>query len=87
MVDCPYCHQDKPLLADVCPHCTQYVGVNSQIEFTFWNKVTETIFWSIMLVIFANIASCVNEDLSPEYKALSPSEQATYQIEKMRSNN
>jgi hypothetical protein len=34
MAMCPRCHQDKPFLADKCPHCTADVPIGRQAEFS-----------------------------------------------------
>lgn len=35
MAMCPRCFQDKPFLADKCPHCTADVPIRQQAEFSF----------------------------------------------------
>jgi hypothetical protein len=34
MASCPRCFQEKPLLADKCPHCTADVPIGQQVEFS-----------------------------------------------------
>lgn len=34
MAMCPRCFQDKPFLADKCPHCTADVPIRQQAEFS-----------------------------------------------------
>ena len=39
MAMCPRCFQEKPMLADRCPHCVADVPVGQQIEFSIFTTV------------------------------------------------
>lgn len=39
MAMCPRCFQEKPMLADRCPHCVADVPVGQQIEFSIFTTL------------------------------------------------
>ena len=39
MAACPRCFQEKPMLADRCPHCVADVPVGDQIGFSFFTTL------------------------------------------------
>jgi hypothetical protein len=48
MAMCPRCFQDKPMLADRCPHCTADVPVGQQVGFS----IDVTIGAIVLLIAF-----------------------------------
>ncbi len=48
MAMCPRCFQDKPMLADKCPHCTADVPVGQQVGFS----IDVTIGAIVLLIAF-----------------------------------
>ena len=39
MAACPRCCQEKPMLADRCPHCVADVPIKEQVEFSLFTTM------------------------------------------------
>jgi uncharacterized paraquat-inducible protein A len=49
MAMCPRCFQEKPMLADRCPHCVADVPVGDQIEFSLFTTIGVIILFIVIL--------------------------------------
>jgi len=50
MAACPRCFQEKPMLADRCPHCVADVPVGDQIGFSFFTTLAVV---GMLIVVFS----------------------------------
>lgn len=56
MAMCPKCWQEKPFLAERCPHCTADIPLGRQAEFSFYGLIGGLlgfafVIWVISLLI------------------------------------
>ena len=49
MAMCPRCFQEKPMLADRCPHCVADVPVGDQIEFSLFTTIGVIVLFIVIL--------------------------------------